>query len=269
MRKNDSGRMVRRMLSACRNIFLPAGIFWGVCTFLLACVFLTACAHSYLDARACLPVHSYVHAEENLPVRQAAVEATLPVSILQVWEEEIMEREKEAAWQRAYLYVICNMQEYLADPCHSRSDSEMYNPMDQWVYLGLHDFDGDGIPELLAGDTITMAVFTFAGGRVEKLADLYDPNVACGCIDGVCFKENSVSVSCGSLGGSSLVKFGFRDNNDMKGFATEYFGASGVLPEEAEERIRLVHEESGWILRFQSGEEAVLDSEFNYDLIRW
>lgn len=38
---------------------------------------------------------------------------------------------------------------------------------------------------------------------------------------------------------------------------------------EAEERIRLVHEESGWILRFQSGEEVVLDSELNYDLIRW
>lgn len=78
----------------------------------------------------------------------------------------------------------------------------MYNPMDQWVYPGLHDFDGDGTPELLAGDTITMAVFTFTGGRVEKLADLYDPNVAYGCIGGVCFKENSVSVSCGSLGGS-------------------------------------------------------------------
>ena len=189
--------------------------------------------------------------------------------MMQAWEEELPEREEEAAWQRAYLYIICNMQEYLDDPYHNRMDSEKYHPMDQWVYLGIHDFDGDGIPELLAGDTTTMAVFTFVGGRVEKLADLYYPNTACWCINAVYFKDNSVSVSGDGQDGSDFVDFGFLDNNGMKGFATRYYSVSGMVSEEAREEIRLVHEESGWVLKFRSGEEAALDSGFDYDLIRW
>lgn len=235
----------------------------AVCTFLSVCVFLTACANSYL------PTNSYLHVRENMPVHQAAAEMTMSVSMTQAWEEELSEREEEAAWQRAYLYVICNLQKYLADPYHSRRDSEIYNPMDQWVYLGLHDFDGDGIPELLAGDTITMAVFTFAGGHAEKLADLYYPNTACWRINDVYFKDNSVSISGDGIDRSDFVDFGFCDNTDMKGFVTRYYSASGSLPEEAREEIRLVHEASGWVLKFQSGEEAALDSEFNYDLIQW
>ena len=116
-------------------------------------------------------------------------------------------------------------------------DSEKYHPMDQLVYLGILDFDGDGIPELLAGDTITMAVFTFADGRIEKLADLYYPNTACWCINGVYFKDNSVSVSCDGQDGSDFVDFGSLDNNGMKGFATGYYSASGRGLEEAREEI--------------------------------
>lgn len=263
MWKNDRRKIAMWILSTCRSLFLSVCAFLAMCTFLSVCVFLTACANSYL------PVYSYLHVQENLPVRQAAAETALPVSMTQVWEEEMMEREAEAAWQRAYLYVICNMQEYLADPYHSRNDSEIYNPMDQWVYLGLHDFDGDGIPELLAGDTITMAVFTFVGGRAEKIADLYYPNTTCWRVDNVYFKDNGVSISCDDSDGSDFVDFGFRDNNDIRGFVTTYYYDSGRMPVEAREKIRLVHEASGWVLKFQSGEEAALDSEFDYDLIRW
>lgn len=277
MRKNDRGKIAMRILSACRSIFLSVSVVLIVCPFLFVCVFLTACAnsyppaYSYLSANSYLPANFYLHGQENTPVRQTAAGMALPVSMTQAWEEEqeLPEREEEAAWQRAYLYIICNMQEYLDDPYHNRLDSEKYHPMDQLVYLGIHDFDGDGIPELLAGDTITMAVFTFSGGRVEKLADLYYPNVACWCINGVYFKDNSVSVSCDGQDGSDFVDFGFLDNNGMKGFATRYYSASGRVSEEAREEIRLVHEETGWVLKFRSGEEAALDSGFDYDLIRW
>ncbi len=275
MRKNDRGKIVMRILSACRRIFLSASAFLIVCTLLFGCVFLTAYAnsylpaYSYLSANSYLPANFYVHGQENIPVRQAAAGMVRSASMAQAWEEELPEREEEAAWRRAYLYIICNMQEYLDDPYHNRMDSEKYHSMDQLVYLGIHDFDGDGIPELLAGDTITMAVFTFAGGRVEKLADLYYPNTACWCINGVYFKDNSVSVSCDGQDGSDFVDFGFLDNNGMKGFATRYYSASGRVSEEAREEIRLVHEETGWVLKFRSGEEAALDSGFDYDLIRW
>lgn len=275
MRKNDRGKIAMRILSAYRSTFLSAGVFLIVCPFLSVCVFLTACANSYLPtnsylfANSYLPANFYLHGQENMPVRQAAAGMALPVSMTQAWEKELHEREEEAAWQRAYLYIICNMQEYFDDPYHNRRDSEKYHPMDQLVYLGIHDFDGDGIPELLAGDTITMAVFTFAGSRAEKLADLYYPNTACWCINGVYFKDNSVSVSCDRQGVSDFVDFGFLDNNDMKGFVTRYYRASVRGTEEAREEIRLVYEESGWVLKFRSGEEAKLDSGFDYDLIRW
>ena len=264
-----------RILSACRSIFLSVSVVLIICPFLIVCVFLTACAnsyppaYSYLSANSYLPANFYLHGQENVPGRKAAAGMALPVSMMQAWEEELPEREEEAAWQRAYLYIICNMQEYLDDPYHNRMDSEKYHPMDQWVYLGIHDFDGDGIPELLAGDTTTMAVFTFVGGRVEKLADLYYPNTACWCINAVYFKDNSVSVSGDGQDGSDFVDFGFLDNNGMKGFATRYYSVSGMVSEEAREEIRLVHEESGWVLKFRSGEEAALDSGFDYDLIRW
>ena len=78
---------------------------------------------------------------------------------------------------------------------------------------------------LLAGDTITTAVFTFADGQVEKLVDVKNP------------KEAYI-----------------------------YFGVP--MPKEAEESIRLVYEASGWVLKFPSGEEAALDSGFDYDFIR-
>ena len=52
-------------------------------------------------------------------------------------------------WQSAYLEILYHLPENLApqyepDGTNSRS-SYYYNPLDIQIYLGLHDFDDDGI----------------------------------------------------------------------------------------------------------------------------
>ena len=72
--------------------------------------------------------------------------------------------EKMQTWQSAYLEILYHLPENLApqyepDGTNSRS-SYYYNPLDIQIYLGLHDFDDDGILELIVGDLEGMAVFT-------------------------------------------------------------------------------------------------------------
>lgn len=208
-------------------------------------------------------------------------------------EEIAADTEGAADWQNSYLEIICNMQEYLVDIDGYRSNPELYNPMDDWVYLGIHDFNGDSIPELLVGDTLTMAVFTFSDGKPEKIADLYDEyEPLTWCINGVHFKDNSVSLGCSGSGGTTFVNFGYLDDQYVIGhysennqpsvaringkestleemnkiYATDYAQRE---PEENRERIRLVNEDGVWILKFQSGDEKILDDQFDYGLIMW
>lgn len=203
------------------------------------------------------------------------------------------DQNEPADWQSAYLKIICNMQEYLVDINGYRSNPELYNPLDDWVYLGIHDFDNDNIPELLVGDTLTMAAFTFTDGKPEKIVDLYDEyEPSTWCINGVDFKDNSVSLGCSGSGGSTFVNFGYLDGRYVMGTYSEINQPSVVRingeessleemnriyitdydrrdPAEYRERIRLVNEDGVWILKFQSGEEAVLDEKFDFSLIMW
>ena len=68
-----------------------------------------------------------------------------------------------STWQEAYLSVIkCDRQQLLVD-----TDNLRY-PEDTYIYLGIHDFEGDGTPELIFGDGVSLAVFTYAEGRVAR-----------------------------------------------------------------------------------------------------
>lgn len=247
MQKGCSEKSIAPVPIVCRYVFL------AVCMFFMACIFLTAC--TFFAAGA----NFYPYVQRNITMRHTSLEEVVLGEETAEWEDT-GGWEAEAAWKRAYLYVICNMQEYLASPYKSRNDTVAYQPVDEWVYLGIHDFDGDGTPELLAGNTMTMAVFTFTGGQLDKLADLYCPDAAYWRVDGVYFKGNSISV--GGADGSGFVNFEFEDGVYIVSFAER-------VHEEEKERIRLVHGESGWILQFQTGEETALDSGFDYDLIRW
>lgn len=207
--------------------------------------------------------------------------------------EEDQSDKKAQTWQEAYLEIIYHLQDYLV-PIYEPdgTNSRRYDdPMNLQIYLGLHDFDADGTVELIAGDLWSLAVFTYQDGQAEKIADLYNPYAAW-CINGVDFKENSVSAGCSGSGGTDWVSFGFLNGEYVLGVYNEICPDYGITingekgtweemneiytldydqreEEEDRERIRLVNENGIWMLKYQSGEEAVLDINFDFDTILW
>ena len=195
------------------------------------------------------------------------------------------------SWQSAYLDIIRDLPSFLvcSDPDNYRQ-KDYYDPNNNRVYLGIHDFDGDGIPELLAGDTISMAVFTFADGRAEKLYDLFYPDRSW-CIHGVSFKENCISLGCSGSGGTDWVNFGFLDNKYQLGLYSEISNSAVIINgkestleefnkiyttdyekrEETEhkDRLRLIYRDNIWVLCFPSGQEVTVNKDFDYSLIQW
>ncbi|MBO5340912.1 MAG: hypothetical protein J6A62_07945 [Oscillospiraceae bacterium] len=221
----------------------------------------------------------------------------LEIEYLLLTEENILTCEanrdsENRTWQSAYLEIIHHLDEYLA-PIYGGNgvNSRSYiDPADIQIYLGIHDFDDDDTFELIVGDTLTMAVFTYKDGQIEKIADLYDPNAEW-CINGVHFKDNSISVTCAGAGGSDFVNFGYLDGEYVLGHynaidlsEVTINGKESTLEEmnriytldwnersetERKNWIRLVKENDTCVLKYQSGENAVLNSDFDFDSILW
>lgn len=83
-------------------------------------------------------------------------------------EERMIENmpEDNTKWEEAYKVIISAIEDNLADPYFFRDSLSLY------VYIGIHDFETDGTPELVIGDGISAAVFTYMEGQVQKIADL-------------------------------------------------------------------------------------------------
>lgn len=151
--------------------------------------------------------------------------------------ESKTDAEEPLTWQSAYVEIICHVEDYLAPVVSSpyegneRENLKLYNPNNKDGYVGIHDFDGDDIPELLAGDDLGIGVFTFAEGKAEKLADLYWPDIVW-CINGVYVKDNGLRVSCSGSTGSWNVCFGFVEGEYRLGryyYYAENAGVTGSL----------------------------------------
>ncbi len=201
--------------------------------------------------------------------------------------------EKIQTWQEAYLDILYHLQENLV-PLYEPDGSDsrkFFDGEDMSIYLGLHDFDEDGTLELIAGDTFSLAVFTYREGQAEKIADLYYPDIVW-CINGVHFKDHRISLNCDGAGGSDFVNFGYVNGEYVLGRYSELNPDTGITVNGVEstyeevnqiytldwkereqdavkEWVRLVREEEVWILKYQSGEEVVLDSNFDFDTILW
>ena len=113
-----------------------------------------------------------------------------------------------ATWQDVYRQIILSdPRNYLAVALSPEISME-----NRQLYLGIHDYDCDGTPELIIGDSWAAAVFTYSDGQAEKLADLCIPNTVW-CINGLHARGNSISVHCDGAGGGDFVNFGFLDGN--------------------------------------------------------
>lgn len=190
-----------------------------------------------------------------------------------------------STWQEAYLSVIkCDRQLLLADPDNIR------DPEDTYVYLGIHDFDGDSTPELIFGDGVSLAVFTYTEGRVERIADLYFPGIVW-CVNGIAFQGNGMSVMCDGSGGTDYVNFGYIDGEYVLGLyapreqmkptingaactaddinrihTTDY---DAMAPEEFHRRIQLLFENGQWMLKLPSGEAYPVKDTLDFSIFEW
>ena len=190
-----------------------------------------------------------------------------------------------STWQEAYLSIIkCDRQQLLVD-----SENARY-PGDTYIYLGIHDFDGDGTPELIFGDGVSLAVFTFSEGQVERIADLYFPGIVW-CVNGIAIHGNGMSVMCDGSGGTDYVNFGYIDGEYVLGLyaprahmeptingevctvddinrihTTDY---NEMAPEEFREKIQLVFENGQWILKLPSGEEFLVNDAVDFSKFVW
>lgn len=79
--------------------------------------------------------------------------------------------EQEDNWQSAYKEIISHGGGHLPDPYKLRGEDGLNSS----IYLGIHDFNGDGIPELMLGDGISLSVYTYENHGLKKEADLYEP----------------------------------------------------------------------------------------------
>lgn len=193
-------------------------------------------------------------------------------------------------WQEAYRKVIqSDRNNLLADPEHFRSQVE-----ETQVYIGIHDFDEDGTPELIFGDGVSLAVFTYSDGSAAKIQDICFPETLW-CVNGVCFQGNALRAECNGSGGSAYVNFGYLDGQYLMGRYTEQCPdipctvnetvctleeftriyplnetdysdyQSGVLKEKA----NLIHNGSEWVIQLNSGEEIKVDSTFDFSQFAW
>ena len=190
-----------------------------------------------------------------------------------------------STWQEAYLSVIkCDRQQLLVDPDNLRYPEYTY------IYLGIHDFDGDGTPELIYGDAVSLAVFTFSEGQVERIADLYFPGNVW-CVNGIAIRGNGMSVMCAGSGGMDCVNFGYIDGEYVLGLyapiehmeptingetctvddinrihTTDY---NEMAPEEFREMIQLLFENGQWVLKLPTGEVSPVNDTLDFSKFVW
>lgn len=146
-------------------------------------------------------------------------------ALSQTWQRPLGEIRNETAygstWQEAYRTIIYNPQNYLIDMGHYRSQESAGGIFFPYFYLGIHDFDSDGIPELIIGDSVSAGVFRYADGKTEKLADLCDTESPWG-VNGLSFHDNAVGASLAGSGGvKKVIVFSYLDGEYKLGIYSD------------------------------------------------
>jgi hypothetical protein len=137
------------------------------------------------------------------------------------------ESQEDSSWQSAYKDIIINSKDYLTDPYHLRGE----NGLNVWIYLGVHDFNNDNVPELILGDSISIGIFTYQNNAVVKVTELYEPE-GWYCINGLYYKNNSLILVSNGSDGSGYVCLTNYDGNYITGFHDDYNPAMSILNEE-------------------------------------
>lgn len=128
----------------------------------------------------------------------------------------------EKTWEEVYKAILCDIDSNLIDPYGWQLDSNGD------VYLGIHDFNGDNVPELIIGNFIVVAVYTYENGNAIKIADLYEPE-EWGGINGLYYKDNHLTLVNNGSGGSCYVCFTYDGEKYVTGIYDEYNSDKGLI----------------------------------------
>ncbi|PPK81572.1 hypothetical protein BXY41_104375 [Lacrimispora xylanisolvens] len=120
--------------------------------------------------------------------------------------------DQEINWQTAYMEIIHQGGGHLPDPYQLRGEDGLNSSF----YLGIHDFNGDGIPELILGDGISISVYTYLNHGLEKVADLYEPE-GWYLIHELYIQNNCLILVSNGSDGCGYVGFTYRDGSYLTG----------------------------------------------------
>lgn len=195
-------------------------------------------------------------------------------------------------WEDAYKEIVRNMESCLADPYVLRQEPDWADSDFCIGYIGTHDFDGDGVPELMIGDDVSMGIFTCEDGMAKKIADLYEPE-DWSYIGGVYYRENTIILVNSGSDGSCYVCFSCCDGEYVTGVYDEYKPQTAVLngkevtEEEFKERFDLaglsrdsfiprgrIKKEDGIVTAFvidafRKEDEYILVEDLDFGAIGW
>lgn len=131
------------------------------------------------------------------------------------------------SWQSSYKDIINYSKEYLIDPYGLRDESVS----DRWIYLKTHDFNDDGIPELIFGDNVSINVFSYQDNKIEKIIDLYEPE-GWYSINRIYYRRNSLILVSDGSSGSGYVCLTYKDGKYVTGFFDDYNPTVAAIDEQ-------------------------------------
>ena len=194
-------------------------------------------------------------------------------------------------WADAYKEIVRNMESYLADPYILRQEIDQADSDICIGYIGIHDFDDDGVPELMIGDGVSIGIFTYEDGMAKKIADLYEPE-DWGGINGVHYRENTIILVNSGSDGSCYVCLSCYDGEYATGVYDEYkpqmavingkevteeefkkwFDIAGLLRDSSIPRSRIKKEDgivTALVIDAIQKEEYILIEDLDFGTIEW
>ncbi len=124
-------------------------------------------------------------------------------------------------WEDAYKEIVRNMESYLADPYIFRQEPDRADSDICIGYIGIHDFDDDGVPELMIGDDVSIGIFTYEDGMAKKIADLYEPE-DWGGMNGVHYRKNTIILVNSGSDGSCYACLSYHNGEYITGVYDQY-----------------------------------------------
>lgn len=135
---------------------------------------------------------------------------------------KVYEAETYDSWNEAYKNIIINANLFLldlSDPDNIRDDELSSESL--YIYLRLHDFDNDKIPELVLSDGISVGVFTYETGYVKRIADIYVDEVPWSA-NGGHYSDNCIYFQCDGSDGSYYLCWTYYEGEFLTGIYDDY-----------------------------------------------